>query len=171
MVIMAEDNSSSTIEPTEPTQNGDGGTEPQGAGAPAADTTDWKAEARKWEKRAKANAKQQDSNKTADDEIASIRAELEAMKAERDQKAWLDEVSKETGVSADLIRGATKEEMKAHAEAIAKAYKKPSAPSGQSDTRKGGDGNGPKMTKQEILAIKNSKERKAAIAENIDLFK
>ena len=106
-----------------------------------------------------------------DDEIASIRAELEAMKAERDQKAWLDEVSKETGVSADLIRGATKEEMKAHAEAIAKAYKKPSAPSGQSDTRKGGDGNGPKMTKQEILAIKNSKERKAAIAENIDLFK
>ena len=150
---MAEDNSSSTIEPTEPTQNGDGGTEPQGAGAPAA------------------NAKQQDSNKTADDEIASIRAELEAMKAERDQKAWLDEVSKETGVSADLIRGATKEEMKAHAEAIAKAYKKPSAPSGQSDTRKGGDGNGPKMTKQEILAIKNSKERKAAIAENIDLFK
>ena len=72
MVIMAEDNSSSTIEPTEPTQNGDGGTEPQGAGAPAADTTDWKAEARKWEKRAKANAKQQDSNKTADDEIASI---------------------------------------------------------------------------------------------------
>ena len=168
---MAEDNSSSTIEPTEPTQNGDGGTEPQGAGAPAADTTDWKAEARKWEKRAKANAKQQDSNKTADDEIASIRAELEAMKAERDQKAWLDEVSKETGVSADLIRGATKEEMKAHAEAIAKAYKKPSAPSGQSDTRKGGDGNGPKRTKQEILAIKNSKERKAAIAENIDLFK
>ena len=61
--------------------------------------------------------------------------------------------------------------MKAHAEAIAKAYKKPSAPSGQSDTLKGGDGNGPKMTKQEILAIKNSKERKAAIAENIDLFK
>jgi hypothetical protein len=170
MVIMAEDNST-TIEPTEPTQNGDGGTEPQGAGAPAADTTDWKAEARKWEKRAKASAKQQDGSKTTDEELASIRAELDAMRAERDQREWLAEVSKETGVSADLVRGATKEEMKAHAEAIAKAYKKPSAPSGQSDTLKGGDGNGPKMTKQEILAIKNSKERKAAIAENIDLFK
>lgn len=168
---MAEDNST-TNSTTDPTPNGgEGGTEPQGTGAPAADTTDWKAEARKWEKLAKKNERQADGKKTAEEQLASLRAEFDAMKAERDQEKWLAEVAAETGVDASLIRGTTKEEMKAHAEAIAKAYKAPSAPSKQSDTRKGGEGNGPKLTKAEIMAIKNSKERKAAIAANLDLFK
>lgn len=162
---MAEENNV-TNDVNEPTSPSEGNTEPQGN----ADTTDWKAEARKWEKRAKASEKQAEGKKTADEELASIRAELNEMKAQRDQEKWLSEVAAETGVDASLIRGTTKEEMKAHAQAIAKAYKAPAAPSKQSDTRKGGEGSGAKLTKADILAIKNSKERKAAIRENIELF-
>lgn len=165
-----ENNNSQQQEPNanEPTQQpaSDPTQEPHGDG----DGIDWKAEARKWEKRAKANEKQAQGKQSAEEELASIREELASIRSERDREKWLGEVSSETGVDASIIRGSTKEEMMAHAEAIAAAYKKPSAPGRQSDTRKGG-GSGPKLTKQDILAIKNSKERKAAIAANIDLFK
>lgn len=168
VVSMADDSNGSKAEPTNDAAAG--GTEPHGEGAAAAaDATDWKAEARKWEKLAKKAEKQADGRKTAEEQLSALREELDAMKAERDQEKWLSEVAAETGVDASLIRGSSKEEMAAHAAAIAKAYKKPAAPSGQSDTRKG-DGGGAKLTKADILAIKSSRERKAAIRENIELF-
>lgn len=49
-----------------------------------------------------------------------LQKELDALKAEKERKSWREEVSKETGVPADVIAGDTKEEMAAHAESLKK---------------------------------------------------
>ena len=108
--------------------------------APAQET-DWKAEARKWEQRAKENseaakrlAEIEEASKTEAQKQAERTAQLEAKVKEyetRDQlAAWAKEVSEETEVPADLLRGSTKEELQAHAEQLKKliAQQAPPAP-------------------------------------------
>ncbi|MCI1831542.1 MAG: helicase [Bifidobacterium sp.] len=102
--------------------------------------TDWKAESRKWEQRAK-------ENKAAADELESLKQsrmseqeklqarseklerELGSYKAKEQQSQWKTQVSKDTGVPADVLRGSTLEEIQAHAESL-KTFlsKKPQAP-------------------------------------------
>lgn len=114
---------------------------------PASHETDWKAEARKWEARAK-------ENKGAATELAKIKeaskSELEktlerAQKAEEKVKAyeaqaqrtaWLDEVAKDTGLPADVLRGNTLEEIQAHAEKLRPYFDTPSAPVVKNDSMK-----------------------------------
>ncbi|WP_336715344.1 hypothetical protein [Arthrobacter sp. USHLN218] len=94
-------------------------------------TTDWKAEARKWEARAK-------ENKTALDDLTGrftavesehgeLAAKVQAFEAKEARAGLLAEVSKATGVPADLLRGETKEDLEAHAEVL-KPLIKPSGP-------------------------------------------
>jgi hypothetical protein len=94
-------------------------------------TTDWKAEARKWEARAK-------ENKTALDDLTGKFTAVESEKGELATKVQtyeakearatlLADVSKATGVPADLLRGETKEDLEAHAEVL-KPLIKPTGP-------------------------------------------
>lgn len=114
--------------------------EPEEKGKPeeeGADTTDWKAMARKWEARSKENAdkakaydelqeqskselqKAQEKAKRAEDELAELKAKAEL--AETRAK-----VAKDTGVPAELISGDDEESMRTFAEAVA-AWGKPSS--------------------------------------------
>ena len=102
-----------------------------------ADTTDWKAMARKWEQRSKENAEKakaygelQEESKTelqkAKEAAEKAKAELDGLKA----KAKLDEarrrVAKSAGVPESLVFGATQGEGEANAKAVAE-YAKPKA--------------------------------------------
>lgn len=74
------------------------------------------------------------------------------------------EASASTGIPAAVLRGETKEDILAHAEAIRSAM-----PVYPQVKERGGDAARP-MGRQEILAIKNPRERKAAILANLDQF-
>jgi hypothetical protein len=110
--------------------------------APAAEAdppvpeTDWKAEAeklkseaRKWETRSKDNAKAaqrlaeiEEASKTDLEKFQSRAEAAEKRLAEiesREQVAsWKSEIAAGTGVPADALRGSTREELEAHAEAL-----------------------------------------------------
>lgn len=84
--------------------------------------TDWKAEARKWEARAK-------ENKTALDDLTGkftavesengeLATKVQTYEAKEARIALLADVSKATGVPAELLRGETKEDLEAHAEVL-----------------------------------------------------
>lgn len=59
--------------------------------------------------------------------------ERNALQAEKDRNSWAQEVSKATGVPADVLRGATKEEMEAHAESLKPHFSGNAAPVVNSD--------------------------------------
>lgn len=139
---------------------------------------DWKAEARKWEQRAKENHKRAEELSTAANANAgnadklrealerAERAEAEAAELNR-QKELANakaQAARLTGVPAEILRGETLEELTEHAEAI-----KAALPAYRSlhDT---GDHSSAPVTKEQILAIKNDKERLAAIKANPGLF-
>jgi septal ring factor EnvC (AmiA/AmiB activator) len=104
-----------------------------------AEEIDWKAEARKWEARSK-------ENKTAADELAQLKeaekseiqkANEKAAKAEAKANAyeleksivgWKADVSKKTGIPAEVLAGSTEEEIEAHAASLAPYFKKHPAP-------------------------------------------
>ena len=93
--------------------------------APAEDTTDWKAEARKWEARAKENAPAakrlaeiEEANKTEAERVAERIAAAEARAAELEVKALRAEVANAKGVPAHLLAGSTQEELEAAADAL-----------------------------------------------------
>lgn len=108
---------------------------------------DWEAKykdavkhSREWEKRAKDNkmaadeleklkeSQMSEAEKTAR-RINALEKENAAYKAEKQQAAWKTEVSKKTGVPAELLRGDTLEDIQAHAEQLdAVLHPKPKAP-------------------------------------------
>ncbi len=101
--------------------------------APAAAETDWKAQSRKWEQRAKENlaaaeklAQLEEQNKSeaekAADRLAKLEAENNALKLEKQQSQWRDEVAETTGMPASVLRGSTLEEIEAHAESLKSAF-------------------------------------------------
>ena len=97
--------------PPEDNGGSDGG---EGEGEPI----DWEAKyhdavkhSRDWEKRAK-------DNKAAARRISELEAKNAAYESEKQQAAWKAEVSKKTGVPADLLRGSTLEDIQAHAEQL-----------------------------------------------------
>lgn len=98
---------------------------------PPAQETDWKAEARKWESRAKENKSALDDLTGKYTEVESRLGELstkvQTYEAEKERNALLSEVSTATGVPASALRGDTREELEAHAAALAELIK-PSGP-------------------------------------------
>ena len=68
------------------------------------------------------NASKTEAQK-AEERIKSLEDELSGMRAARQHDQWVSEVSQATGVPADLLRGSTKEEIEAHANSIANAFK------------------------------------------------
>lgn len=84
------------------------------------------AELKKWKELSRKN---ESAAHKAQAELAEARARIKALEDAEQRRADAAEIAKETGVPASLIRGATRDEMEAHARAIAAAYAKPAAPS------------------------------------------
>lgn len=99
---------------------------------------DWKSESRKWENRAKENRRAANERDELTKAIGDKDATIEALKAKvadfetaAKVREWSANAAAEHGISADLIRGTTEDEINAHAAAIAKALhdaKPPVAP-------------------------------------------
>lgn len=119
-------------------------TEPHGSNAPHGEETDWKAEARKWETRAKENSEKakrfdeiEEANKTelekAQARAQKAESELKAIKDAQAREENAKQVSKDTGVPVELIKGDTLEEMKAFAKEHAHYFEKKAVPVINSD--------------------------------------
>ena len=160
--------------------------EPQG--------TDWKAEARKHEKREKdhktalerANARIAEleaelEGKSSDErarseadeklakELAEARAENKRLKAQRERDRNVREAAAKAGVDPDVLvrmHGDTEEEIAANVELLTRSSKRK-----WPVVNDEGGQEPPRLSRKEILAIKDAKERRRAIAENLDLFR
>lgn len=84
--------------------------------------------------------------------IDKLEGENKAMKHAAELASWRDEVAKETGVPASVLRGDSLDELKAHAEAIKEAM--PSYPS----VDPGKPANA-KLTSEQVSKIKDPVER------------
>ncbi|MCI1984080.1 MAG: helicase [Bifidobacteriaceae bacterium] len=94
--------------------------------------TDWKSKyeemqkhSRTWEKRAEANKTAVDeleklkaSQKSKDEETEKLRAQVEETEAAKQRSEWAKQVSEETGVPANALKGSTLEELQEHAEVL-----------------------------------------------------
>ena len=105
------------------------------------------------------------------EELASMTERAKTAEAERDElrhaaevEAWKAEASASTGVPACVLRGDTKEDVLAHAEAIKASM--PVYP----QVKEQGPAPGAPMGKEQILQIKDARARKAAILANLDQF-
>lgn len=100
--------------------------------------------------------------------MAALESQLAEMTKNNEVRAMKERVSSETGVPVSLLTAETEEACKAQAEGIlAFSGTKAKYPT----TKDGGETTPPtSSTKEEILAIKNEKERLKAIRENINLF-
>lgn len=119
------------VKPSDVAPHGDGETR---------EDIDWKAESRKWESRAKANKSAADEleqlkqsqmteQQKAEAKAEKLQKKLEALESARQHDQWISQVSKDTGVPADVLRGDSLESIQRHADAIKKAFaSKPSAP-------------------------------------------
>jgi len=128
------------------------------------DYEELKAKAAKYDETEEANKTELEKAK---EEAEKAKAEAATLKAESERRQIIDKVSTETGVPASVLSrmtGNDEEEMTANAEAIKAGI--PAYPSVQA-----GKPNPPTMTKDQILAIENERERKAAISAHLDLFK
>lgn len=93
------------------------------------DSTDWKSLAKKWEARAKANknaarklAAIEEASKTEEqkrfEKTEQLEKELAAYKQRDQVKAWAEEIVKDSGIPASVLRGTTQEELLAHFEQL-----------------------------------------------------
>ncbi|WP_270207988.1 hypothetical protein [Eggerthella lenta] len=64
----------------------------------------------------------------ANERLAALEQERDALLAEKNASAWRKEVSEATGVPAEVLEGATKEMIEAHAERLKPYFAKESAP-------------------------------------------
>lgn len=137
-------------------------------------------ESRKWEKRSKDNLEQLNALKqsqgkpdpTIEERIAALEKENGDLKAASARAALVDSVAKATGLDRSIVAtlsGADEDALTEQARAIA-AIAKPQG--GAPLVPEAGQKQEPgKPSKKDILGIEDKKERMAAIAANIDLFK
>lgn len=73
-----------------------------------------------------------ESNKSelqkAQDRAAKLETQLKNLKHNEEVQVWKREIASAAGVPADVLRGNTREEIEAHAQALQAAFEKPSAP-------------------------------------------
>lgn len=153
------------------------------------DTTDWKAEARKWEDRAKANKaaadelealkkeqREKEESAKTDLEKAIAKAEkasseLAEMKAAQQRADLVKKTARDYKVDEDLLTlmvGNTEDEIEANAKALKAKFD--ALPKYPNVNDKGESSGSSKLTKKEILAIKNPKEQLRVAAQNLDAF-
>lgn len=122
------DNAASDTPADSSTTNGDNAPKNEGNDAVSKSEIDWKSESRKWENRAKENRRAANERDELAKAIGDKDATIEALKAKvadfetaAKVREWSANAAAEHGISADLIRGTTEDEINAHAAAIAKA--------------------------------------------------
>lgn len=108
------------------------------------------------------------------DEVARARdealAQVESLTARMAHRDLVDQVSEATGVPRALLKGETEEELTASAEAV-RAYASSQAPEPPAYPEdKGGGANPSPMTREQILAERDTQKRQALIAEHLELF-
>ena len=115
----------------------------------------WKAKAREQEKRAKANADAaarlaalEDADKTElqreRDAREAAQRETAELRAEREVEGWKAQVSKKFGIPADVLRGATLDDIEEHAASLKALLPEPRTPGqvpNEGRTVTGGAGN------------------------------
>lgn len=137
-------------------------------------------ESRKWESRSKANLKELDELKaaatktdpTVEERLSALESENAALKASAARSALVDSVAKATGLDRSIVatlNGEDEDALTEQANAVA-AIMKP-AGGAPKVLEAGGKPKPGKPSKKDILGIEDKKERMAAIAANIDLFK
>lgn len=117
----------------------------------------------------KAAVPQTDKLKEATDRADALQAEIDGLKKANEIRDMKDKVAKETGLPADMMEfltGADEEACLAQAKKLAERVKASGFPS----VKDSGESRTPGITKADILAIKNERERLKAIREHIDLF-
>lgn len=65
----------------------------------------------------------QDKNSALAEEVEQLKAQIARFETEHQCAAWRAEISKETGVPAEALRGGTREEIEAHAKVLAELLK------------------------------------------------
>nr|DAF93821.1 MAG TPA: hypothetical protein [Siphoviridae sp. ct0eR1] len=122
------DNAASDTQADNSATNDDNAPKNEDNAAASKPEIDWKSESRKWKNRAKENGRAANERDELAKAIGDKDATIEALKAkvadfETDAKVreWSANAAAEHGISADLIRGTTEDEINAHAAAIAKA--------------------------------------------------
>lgn len=149
-----------------------------GADVKPTDTLEfWKAQARKNESAMKANRKELDAlkaqlqgSKSVEERLAALEDENAALKAAKARADMVREVATATGISESIVsalNGTDADALTAQAQAIATMRTSP-APMADEAGRKP---SAPKMTKDDIRSIKDKRERRAAIAANLDLYR
>ena len=93
---------------------------------------------------------------------------IAAYEAKQQQAEWAEQVARETGVPASILRGSSLEELQAHAEAIKAAGRSIYPP--MQDGSKPGPVHFPSKSRKEIAAIKDNRERLAAIRDNLAAY-
>lgn len=181
---MAEENQGA--QPTEPI-----GTEPHGS-KPGEPQKDWRAEyekaiaqSRKWEQRAKENkdaaaklseledASKTDAEKLADAVKRAESAEQRLAEYERaaERAGTVADIAAETGVDADWLgrmAGDTAEEIRANADFLASKLSGAAVYPSVTDN---GAGKRAGITREQIEAIRDPKERVLTRAKHLDLYK
>ncbi len=123
-----------------------------------------------FKEKAEAYDKQVEASKSelekAIEERDKYKKEIDALKAANELKQLTEEVARETGIDASILRGSTREELEAHANLIKSAFGRTGYPT----VKDSGEARVPTTTKEDILSIKDDKKRLKAIKENIELF-
>lgn len=125
-----------------------------------ADYDDMKAKAAKFDEIEEANKSELEK---ATSRAEAAEKELAALRHQAEIDGWKAAASKATGVPASVLRGDTEEEIMAHAEVVKGAiaiYPQVNETGSQPQT----------ITRAEILDIKDTEERQAAIAAHPELF-
>lgn len=114
----------------------------------------------------------EDANKTelerANEKANQLETELNALKESQRILSIKNKVSTETGVPINLLSGTDEEACRLQAKSILDFAKK--SDNGYPIVKDGGETRKSGITKEEILKIKDSKERLKAIEDNIELF-
>ena len=131
-----------------------------------ADYEELKAKAEKYDQAEEASKSElQKATERAD----ALQKKIDEMLKADEARKLKEKVASETGVPAALLRGDSEEDLRAQADAIL-TFAKPGQPS-YPNVRDGGENHAPHVSKDDILAVKNDKQRLKAIKENIELFK
>ena len=105
----------------------------------------------------------------ATEKVNALQKELDEIKKANEIRAMKDRVAQDTGLPADMLEfltGTDEEACKAQAKKLVERVKANGFP----NVKDSGESRTPGVTKADILAIKNERERLKAIREHLDLF-
>jgi len=105
----------------------------------------------------------------AQDRAQQLQTELDGLKQANAERAMREKAARDAGLSPDMVEfltGTDEDACAAQAKKLAERVKL----SGFPNVKDAGETRTPGVTKADILAIKNEKERLKAIREHIDLF-